>query len=88
MPRTSDEVHRLIDKVPNSRDLAGEALVLKTMALGHSLECAWKAVFPSTAEMAEAPKCLDDLPIATLREQYSAPQFVLTAGRVVAAHAA
>ncbi len=71
-------MHRLIDKVPKSRDLAGEALVLETMAQGHSLECAWNAVFPSPAEMAEAPKCIDDLPNATLREHYSAPVFALT----------
>ncbi|MBT5320646.1 MAG: hypothetical protein HOL45_12165 [Chloroflexi bacterium] len=55
----------------NERDLAGEALVLKTMAQGHSLECAWKAVFPSATEMLEPPKCIDELVRMTFGDGYA-----------------
>ena len=62
----------------NDRDLAGEALVLETMTQRHSLECAWKAVFPSPSEMAEYPTCIDDTSSATVRAQYSALELATT----------
>ena len=41
------------------------------MAQGHSLECAWKAVFPSATEMLEPPKCIDELVRMTFGDGYA-----------------